>query len=72
MKMLDQMLFHQPPGDLFEIILQLELIHQLHADEILCLHLHRQAATGSTAVITESLAVFCPGCEIINICLPGR
>ena len=39
-KMLDQMLLHQPSCRVLEILLQLKLVHQLHTYEIRRLHLH--------------------------------
>ena len=67
MKMLNQMLFHQPFGDLLELHLQLEFIHQFHADQIRRLHFYRQAATGSSTMIAQFFAVFSPGSSIVDI-----
>jgi hypothetical protein len=72
MKMLDQMLLHQPSCYLLEVPLQLKLVHQLHTYQVRRLHLDRQTAAGSGAVVAESLVVFSPGCNIVDICLDDR
>jgi hypothetical protein len=72
MEMIDQMLFPQPSGDLFEVFFQFKLVHQLHPYQIRWPYLDRQAAAGSRAVVTESPDVFRPGGGIVDIHLNER
>ncbi len=67
MKMFYQPLFYQSSGDIFRVFLQGKLIDQTHTNQIPGLHLNRQTATGSSAVVTQFRSIFRPGAGIFEI-----